>query len=152
MAPLIDLMNHREGAAKPRGFEPGAPLPWSAPGCVGSTASESGSSRDAASRSDSSCGSSNDASSGDSRSELAGSSCGTGSSSGGSGGGGAVDVPGGVMMGVTSSLHGSPLPLSAGDELCISYVSTSGANAALNAFLNFGFVPEEVLRCDSHTA
>lgn len=47
---------------------------------------------------------------------------------------------------VTSTRFSQPLPLAPGDELCISYVK-GGSNrqaAALEAFLNFGFVPLEL--------
>lgn len=42
--------------------------------------------------------------------------------------------------------RGDLVPLDKGDELYITYIGGKGTTAALNALLNFGFIPDELLR------
>lgn len=55
------------------------------------------------------------------------------------------EADGDAVMLITSSYNGTPLPLQAGQELFISY-SCSTSCTPLSAFMNFGFVPPEVLQ------
>mmetsp|Transcript_13655 Transcript_13655/g.29295 ORF Transcript_13655/g.29295 Transcript_13655/m.29295 type:complete len:105 (+) Transcript_13655:890-1204(+) len=97
LAPVIDLLNHRGGAAKPSAFL-----------ADDEDCEQQGASGSAA-------GQQHAASSG-----------------------------GQVLVYVTSAQDDKLVPLSAGDELCTSYVAAG--TPPLTAFLNFGYVPPELLK------
>lgn len=107
MAPYIDLINHRQGAGKPR------PLLVPVDSAAQQQRDEYGSGSD--------------------HSHTAG---GQGAQEA------EAEAEEEVMVVVTSMLHGQLAPLAAGEELCVSYVASC---QPLMAFMNFGFVPPELV-------
>ena len=122
LAPLIDLLNHRHGAAKPAALvvpsddaTGGRQFVWTdgnSEAAVGIDSSNSGG------HGSSSLTRDDDDKRNDSH----------------------------VYVCVSTTSHGRHLPLEPGDELCISYVGGRRNRAGrINALLNFGFIPTELL-------